>query len=134
MLSLPHARIWLVIGWLLITLIVVGSLLPHVPTFGVGVSDKVQHFGGYFLLMSWFSGLYERRQHWILALVFFLMGCAIEILQGTFTDTRDMDVRDALANGTGILAAFILARVGLANWTRRVESLWTRTVDSRENP
>ena len=133
MLSLPHARIWLVIGWLLITLIVVGSLLPHVPSFGVGVSDKFQHFGGYFLLMSWFSGLYERRQHWKLALAFFLMGCAIEILQGTFTDTRDMDVRDALANGTGILAAFILARIGLANWTRRVEGLWTRTADSREN-
>jgi VanZ family protein len=133
MLSLPHARIWLVLGWLLITLIFVGSLLPHVPTLGFGISDKVEHFGGYFLLMSWFSGLYERRQHWVLALVFFLMGCTIEVLQGVFTDTRDMDVRDALANGAGILAAYVLARLGLANWTRRVESLWTRSADSREN-
>ena len=45
----------------LIALIVVGSLIPHVPTFGLQVNDKLEHFGGYFLLMFWFSGLYERQ-------------------------------------------------------------------------
>ena len=133
MLSLPHARIWLIIGWLLIALIVLGSLIPHVPTPGLSVNDKFAHFTGYFLLMFWFSGLYERRQHWVLALVFFLMGVALEILQGSFTATRDLDFRDAFANGTGVAAAFVLARLGLAEWTRRVESLWTRAVRSREN-
>jgi VanZ family protein len=134
MLSLPHARIWLVIGWLLIVLIVVGSLVPHVPTLGVQVNDKMEHFGSYFLLMFWFSGLYERRRHWLLGLAFFLMGVALELLQGAFTDTRDMDVRDALANGTGVAAAFVLAPLGFASWTRWVEGLWTRNARSRENP
>jgi VanZ family protein len=134
MLSLPHARIWLIIGWLLIALIVAGSLIPHVPTLGLEVSDKFQHFGGYFLLMFWFSGLYERKQHWLLAVGFFLMGVALELLQGAFTDTRDMDVRDALANGAGVATAFVLAPLGIASWTRWVEGFWTRHARSRENP
>ena len=134
MLSLPHARIWLIIGWLLIGLIVAGSLIPHVPTLGLEVSDKFQHFGGYFLLMFWFSGLYERKQHWLLAVAFFLMGVALELLQGAFTDTRDMDVRDALANGAGVATAFVLAPFGIASWTRWVEAFWTRHARSRENP
>ncbi len=133
MLPLPHARIWLIIGWLLIALVVIGSLVPHVPKLGLGVSDKVEHFVSYFLLMFWFSGLYERRQHWALALVFFFMGGALEVLQGVLTDTREMDIKDALTNGAGVAAAVALAGFGLANWTRRVESLWTRDARSRED-
>jgi VanZ family protein len=133
MLSLPHARVWLILGWVLIVTIVVGSLIPQVPTFGLGISDKVEHFTSYFVLMLWFSGLYERRRHWLLALAFFLMGGALELLQGALTMTREMDIDDALTNGAGIVAGFLLARFGLGAWTRRVEDLWTRGRPSRED-
>ncbi len=133
MLSLPHARVWLILGWVLIVTIVVGSLIPSVPTFGLGISDKVEHFTSYFVLMLWFSGLYERRQHWLLALAFFLMGVALELLQGALTMTREMDIDDALTNGAGVAAAFLLARFGLGAWARRVEDLWTRRHLSRED-
>jgi hypothetical protein len=132
MLSLPHARVWLILGWVLIAAIVVGSLIPQVPTFGIGISDKVEHFTSYFVLMLWFSGLYERRQHWLLALAFFLMGAALELLQGALTTTREMDIDDALTNGAGVMAAFLVARFGLSAWARRVEDLWTRGRRSRE--
>jgi VanZ family protein len=131
MLSLPHARIWLVVGWLLIAGVIVGELMPSVPSFGFGISDKVEHFSSYLVLMLWFSGLYERRRHALLALAFFLMGCALELLQGALTTTRDMDIKDALANGAGILTGFVLAGFGVADWTRRVEKFWLRHVRPR---
>jgi len=131
MLSLPHARIWLVVGWMLIAGVVIGELMPSVPSVGVHINDKLEHFGSYMLLMLWFSGLYERRRHPLLALAFFLMGCALEVLQGAFTDTRDMDIKDALANGIGIAVAYVLAGFGVANWTQCVERFWTRHVRPR---
>lgn len=133
MLPLPHGRVWLILGWVLIACIVVGSLMPHVPSFGLGISDKVEHFTSYFVLMLWFSGLYERHRHWLLALAFFLMGVALEFLQGALTTTREMDIDDALINGAGIAAAFLLARFGLGGWMRRVEERWTRVRPSRED-
>ena len=133
MLSLPHRRVWLTVGWLLVAVIVVGSLIPRVPNFGLHVSDKYEHFTSYFILMLWFSGLYERERHWLLALAFFLMGVALELLQGALTTTREMDIDDALTNGGGIVAAVLLARFGLSAWTRRVEELWTRARPSRED-
>ena len=133
MLPLPHGRAWLIAGWVLIACIVVGSLIPHVPTFGLRVSDKAEHFASYFVLMLWFSGLYERKRHWLLGVAFFLMGVALELLQGALTTTRAMDIDDALTNGAGVAAAFLLARFGLGGWTRRVENLWTRDHPSRED-
>lgn len=126
MLSLPHGRIFLAIGWLLIGLIIYGSLASSVPSPGVQVNDKVQHFTCYFLLTLWFSGLYPRQQHWILGLCFVLLGAILEVLQGAFTQVRMMDVRDLAANTAGIAAAFVLAGFGIANWARRVEAWWTR--------
>lgn len=126
MLSLPHGRLFLVIGWLLIAGIVIGSLMPSVPSLGVTITDKVQHFTGYFLLMFWFAGLYPKHQHGWLALGFLLMGAAIEILQGTLTTTRAMDWHDLMANAAGIATAFILGRLGFANWARRIEALWNK--------
>ncbi|HEY7377578.1 MAG TPA: VanZ family protein [Steroidobacteraceae bacterium] len=131
MLSLPHARIWLTLGWLLIAGVVIGELLPGVPSLGLKISDKLEHFASYMVLMLWFSGLYERKRHALLALAFFLMGCALELLQGAFTDTRDMDIKDALANGAGIVAGFVLAGFGVANWTRLIEKFWTRHLRPR---
>jgi hypothetical protein len=121
MLSLPHGRILLVIGWLLIAATIYGSLAPHVPSLGISIGDKVRHFLGYFILMSWFSGLYARERHVMLAVAFALMGAALELLQGALTSTRDMDFADLGMNLLGIASAFALARLGLGDWARRLD-------------
>lgn len=121
MLSLSHGRILLVIGWILIALTVYGSLVPVMPSLGIGIGDKVRHFIGYLVLMLWFSGLYARERHAMLAVAFFLMGAALELLQGALTTTRDMDPHDLGMNTLGIATAFLLARLGLGNWARRLE-------------
>ncbi len=121
MLSLPHGRALLVIGWLLVVIIVVGSLLPEAIGIGLDVSDKLRHFAGYFVLMLYFAGLYPRERHWLLALAFFLMGAALELLQGTLTATRAMEFGDLAVNTLGVASAFLLARLGLGDWARRLD-------------
>jgi VanZ family protein len=127
MLSLPHGRILLVCGWALVAFTVYASLASHGPSFGgFSVSDKVQHAFGYFVLMIWFAGLYPRRQHWIVGVGLLLLGGLLEILQGTMTQVRDMDMRDMAANTAGILIGYGLAGFGLATWALRLEAWWTR--------
>jgi glycopeptide antibiotics resistance protein len=121
MLSLPHARTLLVIGWLLVALIIIESLVPAGLEVGVSLSDKVRHFAAYFVLMLYFSGLYPRERHLLLALVFFLLSACLEVLQGMFTTTRHMDAVDLVANSLGIALAFVAARLGLAEWARRLD-------------
>ncbi len=126
MLPLPHGRWLLAVGWVLVALIVYGSLAPSLPSVGVSISDKLQHALGYFLLMIWFAGLYPRRQHWMLAVGFLLLGALLEVAQGTLTASREMDVRDLGANAAGIIVGYVLAGFGLANWARRMEAWLTR--------
>jgi hypothetical protein len=55
MLSLPHGRILLIVGWLLIAAIVIGSLTPAGVDLRFHVSDKVRHLSSYLVLMLYFS-------------------------------------------------------------------------------
>jgi VanZ family protein len=86
--------------------------------------DKVEHAIAYLLVTLWFVGLYPKTSLWRIVLAFFLMGCAIEVLQGTVTTTREMDVRDVLANSIGIGAAALIALMGGAGWAAWVERRW----------
>jgi VanZ family protein len=61
-----------------------------------------------------------------LALV--LMGCAIEVAQGTLTSTRQMDVYDALANSVGVAVALVVALAGASRWPYFVEAWLKRNV------
>ena len=56
-----------------------------------------------------------------LALAFFLLGALLEILQGTLTTTRHMDLVDLTANSLGIALGFVFARLGLAQWPRLID-------------
>lgn len=125
MLSLPHGRILLAIGWGLVLLTITGSLGPVMPG-AQSVSDKIIHFLGYFGLTLWFSGLYPRSRLWIIALGFLCMGAALEVLQGVLTANRQMDVYDLLTNTFGIAVATVLAGLGLSGWAVRVEAWLTR--------
>ncbi len=126
MLSLPHGRTLLTVGWILVVCIVVGSLLPKVPRLNISEGDKVLHFLGYFGLTIWFAGLYPRRQLWIVALGAFSLGALLEVAQGTLTASRQMDLGDLLVNSAGIVGACVLALLGLSRWALRLESWLTK--------
>lgn len=87
------------------------------------VSDKLQHSVGYIALAVWFGGLYPPARYWAIAAGLFFMGVSVEILQGLMDLGRHADVQDLLANTLGIAAGLLLARLGLGQWTRRLESL-----------
>jgi hypothetical protein len=121
MLSLRYGRTLLLIGWLLIVAIVIGSLTPAGADVKFLLSDKVRHLSSYLILMVYFCGLYPRERHPMLALAFFLLGAMLEVLQGTLTTTRYMDVIDLTANTLGIVLGFVFARLGLAQWPRLID-------------
>lgn len=122
MLTLPHGRLFLVIGWLLVLLTIAGSLSPGMPRVAFSPGDKVMHFLTYFALTIWFAGLYPRKRLWMIALAFFLMGAGLEVLQGTLTTTREMDVVDLGVNTLGIVMACVFGLLGLSAWAIRFEA------------
>ncbi|MFZ5576263.1 MAG: VanZ family protein [Pseudomonadota bacterium] len=102
-------RLWRAGGWLGIALTLVFSLGP--PTVGEDDSglDKLAHLAGYALLMFWWAQLVVARR-WRLALAVIAFGAAIELLQG-LTPARQPDPVDALANATGVLLGWGIARL-----------------------
>jgi VanZ family protein len=79
--------------------------IPPIPNL-----DKVVHFIMYFTLMS--ALIFENRailtsagKYASLAVIPFLFGGAIEILQSMFTTTRTGDILDLCANTVGIIVA-----------------------------
>jgi VanZ family protein len=123
--GLRHRAGWLIVGWLLIAAVFITCLLPAPAIRTVAVlPDKVEHALAYFAVTLWFVGLYPKNSLWRIVLAFFLMGCAIEILQGTVTTTREMDVHDVFANCVGIGAAAAMALLGGAGWAAWIERRW----------
>ncbi|MEE4185122.1 MAG: VanZ family protein [Gammaproteobacteria bacterium] len=84
-------------------------------------SDKVWHGLAFGALMVWFSGVYPPRQFGRLFLLLLCYGILIETLQA-FTPNRHVEAADVLANITGAAAGWVLARAGLAQWCRWLES------------
>jgi VanZ family protein len=112
------------LGWALVIGVIVGSLLPGstLPDLW-GLSDKLQHAGAYGLLMVWFSGLYSRNVHPIIAVVLLLLGISLDLLQAT-TMTRSFDVNDIAADAAGILIGLALSFSLLEGWCQRLERRW----------
>jgi VanZ family protein len=120
MLPLRLARAWLLVGWGGVLAAFAVSLWPGGVPLPVDVWDKVQHGLGYFVLTLWFTGLYPREKYLRIAAACFLLGLAIEGLQG-LSATRTMEFADVLANTTGIAAALALAYVLVGGWAMHLE-------------
>ncbi|OGW51569.1 MAG: hypothetical protein A2Y81_08995 [Nitrospirae bacterium RBG_13_43_8] len=108
-------KIWLAIGWLLIALTVFLSLTPTPPqVMDFYQSDKLEHLFTYTILMLWFAQIYGRDTYLFLGLSFIAMGVSLELLQG-LSGFRTFEYSDILANTTGVLFGWLLAKTRMAN-------------------
>lgn len=125
LLPLRHPRTWLVLGWTLVVLAVLASLLPGEKLPPTGVNDKFGHAFAYTALALWFAGIYPRSRYLIIGAGLFLMGVAIEWAQGAMNMGRHSDFRDVIANTAGIAVGLTLATIWLGGWAERIDG-WTR--------
>jgi VanZ family protein len=123
MLPLRFAPWWVALGYAGVAGALVLSLWPGGAPVPVHLWDKIQHGAGYALLTLWFTGLYPRDRYLRIGLACFLLGAAIEGLQG-LTETRSMDPNDLVANSVGIASALVLAYLAFGGWAQRVERLF----------
>lgn len=122
MLPLRFPWIWWSLGWLLVAGVSVSSLLPSAWVPDISPRDKLVHAGTYCLLMIWFSGLYRRDRHWMIALLLFGLGFALDVAQSA-SSSRSFDMADVAANAGGIILGLALSRLVFEGWCRRVEQL-----------
>ena len=105
---LKWARLWLLVGALLITMIFYLSLTSHqlpIPSFKN--VDKLLHLFAYTVLMGWFVQIFHHRYgRLFFAACFVLMGVTIEFLQALHP-MRHFDVLDMAANLAGVGLAWL---------------------------
>ena len=113
--ELRFKHLWLAIGCLLIVYVFYSSLRPDPIELDIDDFDKYAHTFAYFVLMGWFTQIYQQKKRvLILAVGFVLMGILIEILQG-FSGYRQFDYYDMLANSSGVLLGWLLSMTPLKN-------------------
>lgn len=98
--------------------IIVGSLISFksLPTKSVvTINDKLLH--GFAYMVITFFWLFAKpiyflpRKGWAILVGVFLLGIALEILQGVLTSYRHAEILDAVANTTGILLGYLLFKL-----------------------
>ena len=121
---LKYRKLWLIIGFGLILLVIYLSLRhnpPQLPVFPF--SDKLQHFTAYGALMFWYGQLYwGLKQRARFAASFVGMGILMEILQG-MQGFRVFEYADMLANTLGVLIGWGLGQTALKKSLLRLEQL-----------
>lgn len=124
---LKWARLWLLMGLLLITCVFYASFtsrglpLPRIP-----YGDKLLHMSAYAVLMGWFVQIFHHHKGRLcIAGLFIAMGIAIEFLQD-FYFKRHFDVIDMLANTVGVALALLAGMTWLDSILVAIERAWVR--------
>ncbi len=115
-------RLWLgvwIFGW---ALCIALSLMPPITLGGPPDSDKIGHFLAYFTLSAWAMLVFRaRRAQGLAAVALVLLGLGVEWAQANLTDTRQGDLRDALANTLGIGLGWALAFTPAASLLEKLD-------------
>jgi VanZ family protein len=120
-LPLRFARAWAAVAWFGVAFGIFLTLLPS-GTAPVRIGGAPEHLAGYFILTSWFLGIYPRARYPLVALGCFLFGGAMELMQN-LSPSRHPALADALTNGVAIAVALGVAYAGLGGWALKVERL-----------
>ena len=108
-----YQKLWLVIGYVLVSTVIYLSVSSNPPDPGIDVPyfDKIGHTLAYFILMGWFAQLYHlKKQRIIYALGFVAMGVAMEYVQ-SFDPARMAEFADMMANTSGVVVALLITRM-----------------------
>jgi hypothetical protein len=113
--ELRFPTLWLSVGFLLIMLVIVASLMPNPPHVArFSGNDKLGHFAAYIAITFWFGQIYTRnRARWSMALAFVILGISLEYLQ-RLSGYRTFEYADMGANAAGVLCALLLAQTPLS--------------------
>ena len=110
---LKFGRLWTLIGYGLVILVVVLSLSPSLPPpVDFPWADKVYHVLAYGVLMLWFAQLHPKSRYRWLAGGFIALGILMEVLQVQLA-TRSGDIWDIAANSLGTVLSWGLALMGM---------------------
>ncbi|MBF0277601.1 MAG: VanZ family protein [SAR324 cluster bacterium] len=108
--DLRWCPLWLFIGWMQVFIVFYLSLMSNPPSVvSFEMADKFHHLLAYLVLMLWFAQIYSPQRFKTVAWVLLTMGILIEILQGQ-TEDRYFEYSDIVANSSGVLLGFFLAR------------------------
>jgi VanZ family protein len=122
--ALRYTRRWQVAGFLLLLFVLIAALVPKLPfhdlTMQFRISDKVMHIVAFTFLAAWFSGQYQRKSYWRIALGLIAFGVLIELVQNTIS-YRTSEWLDLVGDAIGISAGLIIAVLGVGGWSKRVE-------------
>lgn len=122
--DLRGRRLWLVLGWMLVLLVVYLSLTPARIELDIDQGDKLSHALAYLVLMSWFANLYEASIHRLsIAMGFIAMGITLEFVQG-LVGFRSFEIADMGAGAVGVVFGWLLAPPRTANYLRLAERFW----------
>ncbi|MDH5389299.1 MAG: VanZ family protein [Gammaproteobacteria bacterium] len=108
-----YQKLWLAIGYALVTLVVYLSVTSNPPDPGIEIPnfDKVGHTLAYFLMMGWFAQIYHvKKQRIIYALSFIALGVVLEFVQ-SFDPARMSEFADMVANTSGVVIAMLITRI-----------------------
>jgi len=133
MLSLHHAGRWRAAGLMLLVMVLAATLMPAVwflsdrQEFISWFSniDKWLHGVTFLFLAMWFSGQYERRSYWRIAIGLFLFGVLIELCQ-RMVAYRSAEWYDLAADVGGIVVGLAIAMAGVGGWSLRAEQWLAR--------
>ena len=103
--DLRYRKLWLVIGYFLIILVIFLSLTSSPVEIDTELPylDKLFHALAYFSLTFWFMQIYHIKHHVIRWAIFFLsLGLLLEYLQ-SFDPERYSEVGDMVANTLGVM-------------------------------
>lgn len=131
MLPLEYARRWQIASLLLLFVVLIAALMPVVWFWDDKLGglrwlenvDKWLHGVTFFVLTTWFTGLFARSCYGYVAAGLLLFGVVIEGCQYLVT-YRTADWSDAGANAAGILLGTILALLATGGWSQRIEKRW----------
>lgn len=110
-------RVWLILGWVLVLMVVTLSLVPLPAPTTLTAQDKLNHLLAYATLMAWWTPLARAACRPALALL--LLGLALELLQAR-SGYREGDIHDMAANALGVGLGALFARL-VPDWMRRCE-------------
>lgn len=109
--------LWRFLGWALVLTVIYLSLTPKPPSTDLQFGDKIGHVAAYAALMGWWLQIHRRPER--LALIFVLMGLALELLQ-SLGGARTGDVFDMAANSLGVGLGWLSARL-MPDWLARLD-------------